>query len=433
MREATGTCDAATIADSRRRAMPCRLLILCWALPWIAAASGPPSYRDFDQPPHNYWQREVSDPFSRLKADIESGKIALDRSSEKAFLLDLLKALDIPASSQMLVFSTTSLQLRLINPRNPRALYFSEEAYLGFIPGGRIEIVSIDPDLGGIFFIMDIPRGDGPPVIERSTRCMNCHGSSETRFVPGLAVKSVVPGPNGGTLESFRQERAGHDVPFEERFGGWYLTGNHGITNHWGNLTGRLFQGELTKFPIEPGARYRAERYPRPGSDILPQLVHEHQAGFVNRVLEATYRTRTALHLNGGRLTADHEKELDDQARQLTRYLLFADEPRLPGPVEGDAGFKQDFLKSRRAASNGASLKDFDLRTRLFKHRCSYMIHSRVFGGLPPEMKQRVHRRLAEALNTARPDAEYSFLPDAEKSAICTILKETISDLPAGW
>ena len=31
----------------------------------------------------------------------------------------------------MLVFSTTSLQLSLISPSNPRALYFGEDMYLG--------------------------------------------------------------------------------------------------------------------------------------------------------------------------------------------------------------------------------------------------------------------------------------------------------------
>jgi hypothetical protein len=139
------------------------------------------------------------------------------------------------------------------------------------------------------------------------------------------------------------------------------------------------------------------------------------------------------LHTSGGRLTADQEKELDDQAEQVTRYLLFADEPALPGPVGGDAEFKQDFLKSRRAASSGGSLKDFDLRTRLFKHRCSYMIYSSVFSGLPAEMKHRVFRRLADALNVSKPDTAYAFLPETEKSAIRTILRETLAGLPPGW
>ena len=82
---------------------------------------------------------------------LESGELELDRSSEVAFIASLLKAFDVPFSSQLLVYSTTSLQLRLTSPRNPRAIYFIEDLYIGYIPSGRIEIVSIDPSPGGDF------------------------------------------------------------------------------------------------------------------------------------------------------------------------------------------------------------------------------------------------------------------------------------------
>ena len=131
-------------------------------------------HKEFEQAPHNYWTRELKDPFTQLKGGLESGALALDRSGELPFLRSLLDALDISPASQMLVFSTTSLQLRFINPRNPRALFFNEDVYLGYIPGGRIEIVSVDPELGGIYYIFDIPRGEAPIHIERSNRCMNC-------------------------------------------------------------------------------------------------------------------------------------------------------------------------------------------------------------------------------------------------------------------
>lgn len=408
-------------------------IVMVWlGLAGAAAASEAPTYQDFDQPPHNYWDRPLRDPFTLAKPDFESGARSLDRSSEKAFLQSLLKSLEIPASSQMLLFSTTSLQLSLIRPRNPRALFFNEDVYVGYIPGGRIEIVSIDPEAGGIFYIFDIPRGESPIRVERSTRCMNCHASDDTRRVPGLTLKSVVPGPNGGTLKSFRSGLLGHEVPFEERFGGWYVTGAGAITNHYGNVTGSLYQGKLTKYPLQLGA-YPADRYPMPASDILPQLVMEHQAGFVDRAIEATYRTRTALSVGGGKLNADGSKELEDQAVQLTRYLLFADEARLPASVEGDPAFKSDFLRTRRVSKGGASLKDFDLKSRLFKHRCSYMIYSSVFQGMPVEMKLRVYAKLSAALDTRRPDPAFAYLPAEEKANIHRILKETLNDLPKNW
>jgi hypothetical protein len=392
-----------------------------------------PPIGDINDPPHEYRTRQPNDPFARIKSDLESGRITLNRADEKSYLVSLLKVLGVPVSSQMLVFSTTSLQLNLISPSNPRAVYFNEDTYIGYIPGGRIEIASLDPELGAVFYIFDIPRDGRTLQVERSGRCMNCHAGEDTRHVPGLVVKSVVPGPGGGSLVAYRLGQTGHGIPFEQRFGGWYVTGAPAFTNHWGNLIGRLEGATLTRIPNPPGTRFDFGRYPAPGSDLLPQLLLEHQAGFVNRVIEAAYRTRAALHLGGGRLTADHATELDEQAGIITRYLLFADEARLPdGGVEGNAAYRADFLASRRPDPTGLSLKDFDLRTRLFKHRCSYMIYSPIFSGLPTEMKRRVYRQLAAALSQDRA-SEYAFLPDAERQAIRNILRATIPDLPAGW
>lgn len=247
-------------------------------------------------------------------------------------------------------------------------------------------------------------------------------------------IKSVVPGPGGGSLIAYRLEQTGHGIPFDQRFGGWYVTGTHGITNHAGNLTGRLDGATLTRIPILPGERFSFAKYLAPGSDILPQLLLEHQAGFVNRVVEAGYRVRAALHAGNGQLTDDQAVELDRQARVITRYLLFADEVPLPeGGVEGDAAYQKDFLANRRVGPDGRSLKDLDLRTRLFRHRCSYMIYSPVFAGLPLALKQRVYQRLDSALRVEQSDEEYAYLPSAEKQAIRNVLRATLSDLPAGW
>ena len=406
---------------------------------WLALLLGAtklaaqPTFQDIDEPPHNYRQRAPQDRFTRFKDALESGTMALDQTNEKAFVLSLLRQLEIPVSSQMLVFSTTSLQLSLISPSNPRALYFNEEVYLGYVPGGRIEIVSLDPELGGIFYIFDIPKEGRSLRHDRSERCMNCHAGEDTGRIPGLVLKSVVPGPAGGSLTAYRLGESGHGIPLDQRFGGWYVTGQPGFTNHWGNLTGRLSAGALTRIANLPGERFSFAKYPAATSDVLPQLLLEHQAGFVNRVVQASYRARTALHANGGMLTPAQAAELDEQARIITRYVLFADEAPLPaGGIEGNAKFKAEFLQTRRAVK-GISLKDFELAGRLFKQRCSYMVYSAVFTGLPPVMKQRVYQRLGQALNTKTTDQEYRYLNPDEKENIRAILQATLPDLPSGW
>ncbi len=388
---------------------------------------------DFTAAPHNYWQRPLTDKFTQLKAEIDAGRVKLDTSGEKPFLLSLLAALDIPATSQMLVFSTTSLQLRFISPRNPRALFFNENVYVGYIPGARIEVVSLDPALGGIFYIFDIPRGATLPRVERSEKCMNCHAGEETHFVPALTAKSVVPGISGGSLIGFRKGETGHGIPLKDRFGGWYLTGAEAIAEHWGNTAGRYLDGKLQRVAVEPGRYFSYDHYPVAGSDILPQLLHEHQIGFANRVIEATYQTRTLLATDHGNLTTTHAAELDEKAKSLVRYLLFADETPLPaGGITGDTAYKTDFARTRRPSPAGASLKDLDLKTRLFRYRCSYMIYSDIFTGLPPEMRQRVDQRLAQALSETKPQPEFAYLPPEEKHTIRAILKATLKNPPAG-
>jgi hypothetical protein len=410
-----------------------RLLTLLLPLLCFVPAHGEADFRELDAPPHRYHERAPQDRFTRLKGDLESGKIALDRTSERAFVESLLAALDVPVSSQMLVFSNTSLQLRLISPRNPRALYFSDDIYIGWVPGGRIEVVGLDPELGAIFYIFDVPRSTLPVRVEQSDRCMNCHAAGDTGHVPGLVVKSVLPGPVGGSLDAFRREQSGHGIPLADRFGGWVVTGASAF-QHKGNSIGRYVAGNLTQVPLAPGSSFDFARYPLATSDVLPQLIHEHQVGFVNRVVEAGYRARTDLFADDGKLTPAHAAELDEQARVIVRYALFADEVPLPdGGVQGEAPFKADFARQRHANTDGASLKDFDLRTRLFKNRCSYMLYTSLFQGLPPELKERIFQRLGDALNVEKPDKEFAYLPTSEKQIIRSILKATLPDWPGTW
>lgn len=389
-------------------------------------------YRNIDEAPHFYKTRAPKDRFSRIMKTLETDP-RLDRSSEKAFLTSFLKILEVPASSQMLVFSTTSLQLRFISPSNPRAIFFNDEIYVGYIPGGRLEIIGTDPDLGAVFYIFDIPKAAGPIHFERSDRCMNCHAGEETGYIPGLIIKSSVPGPGGGSLEAFRINQMGHQVPLTERFGGWHVTGKSNLSNHWGNLIGRLTGGVLQKIPNPPGAKFDLNRYPVSTSDILAHLLHEHQVGFFNRAVEAAYRVRTAQFV-GAENSPALERLLDKQAEILVKYILFADETALPpGGIEPDPAFYNDFQSSSRVARDGAFLKQLNLKTRLFERRCSYMIYSPTFDGLPSILKNKIFQRLKNALAIDAADPDFAYLPNSEKGAIRQILKETLPNLPASW
>jgi hypothetical protein len=242
--------------------------------------------------------------------------------------------------------------------------------------------------------------------------------------IPQLVIESVVPGITGGGEKAFRRGLSGHGVPFDQRFGGWLVSGAPEFKQRWGNILIEWTSKGAKETSMKPGELFDLGRYPVPTSDLLPQLLHEHQVGFVNRAVSATYRTRVLLHENSGRVEAVRS-ELESLARGLVRYLLFADEvPLPPGGVPGAESFKADFLAYRRVASNGRSLRDLELSSRLMRYRCSYMIDSAAFAGLPQPLRRVVDLELERALDPTTMAQEYAYLPAEEKQAIRSILQE---------
>ena len=402
--------------------IPLTLLAIAALLGGVRAEETPRS--PLSEAPHDYWTRPLRDSFATLLA-ASGGTLQLDTTSPKAELESLLKALHVPVSSQLLVYSATSFQSGLIHPTNPRALYFNDEVYVGYVPGGHIEVAAIDPDLGPVFRLLNLSRS-GQPQISRSERCMNCHAGRTSRQVPGFVAESVICTETGASLDGFRREQVGHTIPLNLRLGGWHVTGPQAQAAHLGNLTGKAVPGGYERLPNPPGNRFDWERYPARTSDLLPHLIHEHQLGFHNLVTLAVYRTREALTAGQGTIRPDDQPVLDDLARQLRRYILFADEAALPpGGVQPDPAYLQDFQSVRVPARDGTSLRDLDLRTRLFRHRCSYLVHSPSFTALPPEFKKRLLAGLDAALREPGGIPEFAYLPAAEKRAIRTILRDT--------
>jgi hypothetical protein len=147
---------------------------------------------EFEQPPINYSDSTPDNRVSRLQAAIERDGLRLRYDSKLGYLPDLLKQLDVPAESQMLVFSKTSLQRDRIAPRTPRALYFNDEVYAGYCHAGDvIEIAAADPQLGTVFYSLDQAREEGPAITRRTQDCLQCHAGSQADGVPGHTVRSL--------------------------------------------------------------------------------------------------------------------------------------------------------------------------------------------------------------------------------------------------
>jgi hypothetical protein len=414
-----------------------RIQILLWLSclsASIAAETNAPRVIDFRSAPHNYLDWKPRDRFAMIKERIQQGEVKIDTSNDKAFLKSMLDALSIPASSQIMVFSASSLQSEIINPGNPRALYFNEDTYIGWVPGGLIEIIAADPEMGPMFYVYDRLRpGGAVPSVQRSTKCMNCHAGNATRRLPGLIAESLLVSRAGSSLETFRRDVQGHQIPLESRFGGWHLTGQHNISDHRANVMGIPNAGKNTIVPVEPGQYSDLSLHLLPTSDILPNLIHEHQIGFENRLVYAIYTLRQLEHENKGLLGASAKAEVEERAEEMARYITFAEEAKFPAKgITGDPAYAEDFLRDRKVTKAGISLKDLDMKTRMFKHRCSYMLYTDTWKEAPKELKDRVYYHMALYLRD-QPDAQHAHIPAAERMAIRSILKETMNDLPSWW
>src|SRR5688572_32239421 len=99
----------------------------------------------FDEDTIGYSKTEASGPVTRLQKALAESKTTLKHDPKFGYLPSVLEALGISYESQVLVFSKTSMQREHIGPDNPRALFYNDDAYVGFIPGApMIEITEVD-------------------------------------------------------------------------------------------------------------------------------------------------------------------------------------------------------------------------------------------------------------------------------------------------
>jgi hypothetical protein len=355
----------------------------------------------------------------------------------------LLRALDVPESSQLLVFSKTSLQREFISPAAPRAIYFNDDVMVGFCLDGRLlELAAVNEGSGTAFYTLDQTQAAERPRLERQgLMCVGCHATKATLGVSGLLVRSLSVDAEGRILLDQAMRRTDHSSPLTERWGGWYVTGTSGRQQHLGNRIGPLERAaespeEAAKVSVlDPRQQFPASRYLTPHSDIVALMVFEHQVGMLNRLARAGIEGRRALRAEGdlGALSETSRARLQEIADAVVEHLLFADEAPLIDPIEGSSSFAQDFAARGARDLRGRSLREFDLHTRLFRYPCSYLIYSRAFDSLPEVVQQHVYRRLWERL--AGPDAaqQSPHLSPEDRQAIVEILRETKRDLPDYW
>ncbi|MBI1764619.1 MAG: hypothetical protein HYR56_24615 [Acidobacteria bacterium] len=400
-----------------------------------------------EHPSIDYRHSLSNDPVARLQRQIDSGAVKLEYNEAHGYLEAVLEQLKVPATSQGLVFSKTSFQLHRIMPSNPRALYFNDEAYVGWVNGGDVlELAAVDAKLGGVFYTLEQER-TARPKFRRNDECLQCHATSSTRNVPGFVVRSVYPDARGYPIAPLGGFITTHSSPLRERWGGWYISGTHGAEKHLGNQRfdeqggaynpAQLASQNVTK--LEP--RFNTLNYLTPHSDLIALMVLEHQTQMHNLITKLNYETRRALYeqqaineaLGETSVTTAEStrRRIAHAAEDLVRYLLFAGETRWSVPLSGTSGFAKDFAAQGPRDKRGRSLRDLDLKQKLFRYPCSYLIYSEAFDALPPPALEQVYRQLWQVLTGQTHDKDLAALPAAERQAVLEILRETKRNLPA--
>jgi hypothetical protein len=400
----------------------------------------------FEGPTINYLNAEVNDAVSILARQLERGEAKLEFDEERGYLPSLLDLLDVPHSSQTLVFSKTSLQLQRITPRRPRALYFNDDIYVGWCQNGEVvEIAATDAKQGATFYTLSQTKTKPPQFVRDRGQCLTCHASTRTQNVPGFLVRSVFASRAGHPILGSGTYTTDHRSPFEERWGGWYVTGTHGKMLHMGN---KMFDDEGKEHDLQPGSNLESlsdlistEPYLTPHSDLVALMVLEHQTQVHNAIIAANYETREALQQSydmNGFLNREPEfisesanRRIDTVAEKLVNYLLLKDEFTLPEPVKGTSGFAEEFQAKRPRDSQGRSLRQLNLTNRLFEYPCSFLIHSASFDGLPDEVRKRVIARIADILTSSEVPEGFAHLTPSARQSILAILRETKPEFQA--
>jgi hypothetical protein len=383
-----------------------------------------------DHPAIAYPSAPATDPVAQLNQDLQRGTIQLTTDGASGYLRSLLDSLKVPIESQIVVFAPDSVQRARISMGNPRALYFNDSVAVGWVRGGFIELASQDPRNGVIFYAVE-QSAIGAPQVRRRADCLSCHYSYATAGVPGMLVRS------------FLQFAVDQTIPFDKRWGGWYVTGSTGSMRHLGNTDlarldpARVPSASLNWRSFE--GRFDTSGYLSPHSDVAALMVFEHQMHLMNLLTRIGWEARVAearrssTAAPGSEPPGDHDRPiaLDDAASEVVDYMLFIGEAPIGQAIRGSSGFRERFEQQGPFDRKGRSLRQLDLQRRLMRYPLSYMVYSPLFEGLPGAARDAIYRRLWQVLSGGVRDPQHRVLSLEDRRAIVEILKDTRTDLPS--
>jgi hypothetical protein len=377
------------------------------------------------------------DPVAFLEEQIQRREVKLDyEKGGLGFLPSLLTHLGVNVDSQLLVFSKTSFHADLIGPAAPRAVYFNDNVFIGFTRHGDLELAALDPAQGIAFYTLEATPAREPRFLHRDAECSACHG---LRGSSSLITQSVFPDSDGNALflPGITPPAPDHTTPFEQRWGGWYVTGTHGSQRHMGNAVvpdpyrSPDLEQEGTQNLTSLKTKVNLSSYLAQTSDLVALMTFEHQLRMSNLIARISRQAREVER------SSDVEGAATDTLKagieQMLQYMLFVEEAPLHEPIRGVSSFTATFPSRGPRDSQGRSLRDFDLQTRIFRYPLSYMIYSEAFDAIPDSAKAQIYKRLYDILTNRDTSKEFARSSTADRKAIFEILRATKLNLPEYW
>ena len=380
-----------------------------------------------------YGTSDLQDIVSRLQERIIAKEATLSFSTDRGYLDSVLQELNISSTSQILVFSKTSLQQPLISPETPRALYFNDEVYVGWVQGsGILEVASMDPDLGPVFFTLEQKESETPVFNREYELCLRCHDSLSLSGggTPRFIMSSNYTGILGQLVSHEGSVMTTSRTPIRSRWGGWFVSGLHGEQKHLGNviiesaadLSDERLATSGNLFSIAEVSNLAP--YISPFSDIVALMVIEHQIEVQNEIARVNFQSRTLL--------ADNEIndiELNDEllsiAEGLIDSLFMTGQPEFLARINGTSGFSENFMSRGKKDSQGRSFRELDLSKSLFKYPFSYLIYSDAYASLPKKVREIIAQRIKEVLSPEYSGDFYPHISPSSKIIIAEILDDT--------
>lgn len=386
-------------------------------------------------------------PVAKLNDNLVRGDVVLEYRDQRGYLDSLLDALNIDPSSQLLVFSPTSLQHKLISPEKPRALYFNDDTYIGYVQNSEIiEVTTLDEEKGIVFYTFDNAPKESRYFERAMQTCLVCHDTQGTMGggIPMLMALSSVYSKRNTPLANFSGiGNITDESPIEDRWGGWYVTGRHGLQAHLGNV---LLEKEsdlkdlndyrVWNLDTLAGTGYLdSAPYPRDTSDIVALMVLEHQLTVQNQISYVRHKAPSVLMRRGldddvdangwNELSSEARKSLTRMLTKLVETLVFHDAAIIGSKLSGSKEFADGFKDRGPVDSKGRTLRDLRGEKTLFQYPVSYLIYSEDLNSLPQYVKDFIYSKLDAYLRGSDKLPGNSLFQETDRTAAFEILLET--------